>query len=106
MITRNKRNTGQRLPRHRHDPTLTGVEQTTSDAHTLTSSRLSKLAFRKEEVTELASFSAIQALKSLTANEAAMPVKGKRECHSRVQRPLVRLYKATVPTRFPETANS
>lgn len=40
---------------------------------TLTSSLLSKLAFLKEEVTELASFSAIHALKSLTANEAAMP---------------------------------
>jgi hypothetical protein len=44
---------------------------------TLTSSLLSKLAFLSEEVTELASFSAIQALKSLTANEAAMPVKRK-----------------------------
>ena len=37
------------------------------------SSLLSKLAFLKEEVTELASFSAIHALKSLTANEATMP---------------------------------
>lgn len=46
---------------------------------TLTSSLLSKLAFLKEEVTELASFSAIHALKSLTANEAAMPVKKKKK---------------------------
>ena len=47
------------------------------DAKILTSSLLSKLAFLNEEVTELASFSAIQALKSLTANEAAMPVERK-----------------------------
>lgn len=39
----------------------------------LTSNRLSKLAFLKEEVTELASFSSIHALKSLTAKEAAIP---------------------------------
>lgn len=43
----------------------------------LTSSLLSKLAFLKEEVTELASFSSIHALKSLTAKEAAMPTENK-----------------------------
>lgn len=40
----------------------------------LTSNLLSRLAFLKAEVTELASFSAIHALKSFTAKEAAIPV--------------------------------
>lgn len=41
----------------------------------LTSNLLSRLAFLKAEVTELASFSAIHALKSFTAKEAAIPIR-------------------------------
>lgn len=47
----------------------------------LTSNLLSRLAFLKAEVTELASFSAIHALKSFTAKEAAIPVQGKNTKH-------------------------
>lgn len=43
----------------------------------LTSNLLSRLAFLKAEVTELASFSAIHALKSFTAKEAAIPIREK-----------------------------
>lgn len=45
----------------------------------LTSNLLSRLAFLKAEVTELASFSAIHALKSFTAKEAAIPVEKKHK---------------------------
>lgn len=45
----------------------------------LTSNLLSRLAFLKAEVTELASFSAIHALKSFTAKEAAIPFWGKTQ---------------------------
>lgn len=45
----------------------------------LTSNLLSRLAFLKAEVTELASFSAIHALKSFTAKEAAIPIKEKHK---------------------------
>lgn len=73
----------------------------------LTSNLLSKLAFLKEEVTELASFSAIHALKSLTAKEAAMPVKKKttkceRDSFCFPRKPLLMMGKATSLTRFPE----
>lgn len=55
----------------------------------LTSNLLSRLAFLKAEVTELASFSAIHALKSFTAKEAAIPVREKHKiCFSNFQHEL------------------
>lgn len=55
----------------------------------LTSNLLSRLAFLKAEVTELASFSAIHALKSFTAKEAAIPIREKHKtCFSNFQHKL------------------